>query len=212
MSVYETEEEQIEAIKAWWKRNGRSIIAGIVLGVAVMVGGKLWLGHRQQEADAASAQYQVLIDALEKDQGRQVLERGEALVDQYADTPYAALASLAMAKVQLQQGKLDGARSRLQWVMDHAKQDDLKVIARLRLAKVLFAQGKADDALTLLNSGDPGTFKSAYDELKGDIYARQGKVDLARTAYQSALAAMPQGIDPTYLRMKLDDLGVKDDS
>lgn len=212
MSVYETEEEQIEAIKAWWKRNGKSIIAGVLLGVAVVVGGKVWLGHQHQRAAEASAQYQILIDALDKDDTGQVLQQGERLTGQYADTPYAALAALAMAKIKLEQGKPDEARAQLQWVIEHAKQADLKHIARLRQAKILFAGGKGDQALTLLNSGDPGTFKAAFEELKGDIYTRQGKRQLARNAYETALAGMPQGVSRKYLKMKLDDLGAKDDS
>lgn len=212
MSAYETEEEQIEAIKAWWRKNGKSIIAGVVLGVAIVVGGKMWLSHQHQRAAEASAQYQILLDALDKHQTGQVLQQGERLTGQYADTPYAALAALAMAKVKLEQGKPDAAGSQLQWVIDHAKQAVLKHIARLRAAKILFSQGKADQALALLNSGDPGKFRPAFEELKGDIFASQGKRQLARNAYETALSGMPQGVSRKYLKMKLDDLGAKDDS
>jgi len=212
MSAYETEEEQVEAIKAWLRKNGKSIIAGVVLGVAIVVGGKMWLNHKHQRAAEASAQYQILLDALDKDKPGQVLQQGERLTGQFADTPYAALAALAMAKVKLEQGKPDEARAQLQWVIDHAKQADLKHIARLRQAKILFAAGKAGQALTILNGADPGTFQPAFEELKGDIYASQGKRRLARNAYETALAGMPQGVNRKYLKMKLDDLGAKDDS
>ena len=34
MAEYETEEEQVEALKAWWKKNGNSVIGGGKIGRA----------------------------------------------------------------------------------------------------------------------------------------------------------------------------------
>ena len=212
MSVYQTEEEQVEAIKAWWKQYGKSIIAGLILGGGILAGTKLWVGHQQQQESAASAEYQILVDAMDADKADLVLTHGAVLVDKFKDTPYAALASLAMAKAEVDQGKMDAAQGHLQWVIDHAKQADLKHVATLRSAKLLFAQGKGDTALTLLGGDKPDSFAPAYQELRGDIYAKQGKTASARSAYEAALAAMPKGVDTTYLKMKLSNLGAKDAS
>ncbi|MEW8396328.1 MAG: tetratricopeptide repeat protein, partial [Candidatus Thiodiazotropha sp.] len=38
MSEYQTEEEQVEAIKRWWKENGTSVIAGLVIGLGGIFG------------------------------------------------------------------------------------------------------------------------------------------------------------------------------
>ncbi len=43
------------------------------------------------------------------------------------------------------------------------------------------------------------------EEIKGDIYLQQGKQDLARTAYQAAIAADGLATSPS-LQIKLDDL------
>lgn len=212
MSVYQTEEEQVEAIKSWWKQNGKSVIAGLVLGGAILGGTKLWVGHQQQQEAAASTEYQVVVNGLENDKPDTVLEHGAVLVDQYSDTPYAPLAALAMAKVKVDQGKPGEAETHLRWVIDHAKQADMKRVATLRLAKLQFGQGKGDEALSLLAAGEPGSFKAPYEELKGDIYSQQGKTEPARSAYEAALAALPEGADRTYLKMKLENLGAKDAS
>lgn len=212
MSVYQTEEEQVEAIKSWWKENGKAVIAGLILGGAILAGTKLWVGHQQQVEAAASTEYQVVVNGLDNDKPDQVLEHGAVLVDQYSGTPYAALAALAMAKVKVDQGKMAAARTHLQWVIDHAKQADMKRIATLRLAKLQFAAGKDDAALALLGATDPGSFKAPYEELKGDIYTRQGKSGEARNAYEAAMAAMPESANRTYLKMKLENLGAKDAS
>jgi predicted negative regulator of RcsB-dependent stress response len=45
------------------------------------------------------------------------------------------------------------------------------------------------------------------DELKGDIYAQQGKTEEAATAYRRALSATPGPANGEFLQQKLDDLG-----
>lgn len=212
MSVYSTEEEQIEGIKRWWRQNGKAVLLGLILGAGVLLGGRYWFSYQNREAAAASAQYQGVMQALQQHQADQVMRQGAALVDQSPGSPYASLASLIMAKVSLDQGKTDAAVTQLRWVIDHAKQQDLKHVARLRLAKLMIGSGKEADALALLGGADAGSFQPAYDELKGDIYARQGKTAAARDAYRAALAALPAGADRHYLTMKLDSLGTKDAS
>ena len=51
---YETEEQQVEALKEWWAENGRAIIAGVVLGGVVIGGWGWWQSHRENQAVAAS--------------------------------------------------------------------------------------------------------------------------------------------------------------
>ena len=41
MADYENEDEQLRAIKEWWNENGRSVVAGVVIGVAGLGGGYL---------------------------------------------------------------------------------------------------------------------------------------------------------------------------
>ena len=35
MELYDTEEQQVEAIKDWWKENGKSVILGAVIGLGL---------------------------------------------------------------------------------------------------------------------------------------------------------------------------------
>ena len=34
----ETEEQQAERLRQWWRENGRSVLTGLVLGIAIVVG------------------------------------------------------------------------------------------------------------------------------------------------------------------------------
>ena len=40
MAENETEEQQIDAIKEWWNKNGNAVIVGAVLGIGALVGWK----------------------------------------------------------------------------------------------------------------------------------------------------------------------------
>ncbi|MGD8939211.1 MAG: tetratricopeptide repeat protein [Gammaproteobacteria bacterium] len=208
MNVYATEDEQVEAIKKWWKDNGKSVIGGVIIGVAVLYGGRMWFEQRNQHIENASAEYEAMIQDLNQDKQNEAADRGAAILGQYSDTTYGELAALAMAKIKVDENDLVAAKSHLQWALDHAKQDEIKRIARLRLARVLHAEGKEDEALQLLNVAAADKFAAAYDELKGDIYVAKGDVAKARTHYDLAL----QSLEPTsrarrYIEMKLDDLG-----
>lgn len=208
MNVYATEEEQVEALKKWWKENGKSVIGGVLIGVAVLYGGKMWLDQRNTHAEMASAEYEAMIQELNQDRRNQAADRGAAILGQYSDTAYSDLTALAMAKIKVDENDLVAAKSHLQWAMDNSKQQGIKQVARLRMARVLHAEGNYDGALQLLNSADAGTFKAAYEELKGDIYVDKGELNSARTAYNMALQTLePTARSRRYLEMKLDNIG-----
>ena len=39
MDIYQTEDEQVEALKKWWEENGKSVIFGLCIGVvAIAIG------------------------------------------------------------------------------------------------------------------------------------------------------------------------------
>jgi predicted negative regulator of RcsB-dependent stress response len=97
--------------------------------------------------------------------------------------------------------------------LSNAKQDVVKQEARLRLGRILLTQNKTKEALDLLNVSNTGVYTSEYEELKGDIYVKEKKPALARTAYSRALTeSAPTSPGRKMLQMKLDDLGVVDDS
>ena len=48
-----TDEEKLELLKKWWKENGGSIITGVVLGLALLFGGKAWFAYQDRQAAPA---------------------------------------------------------------------------------------------------------------------------------------------------------------
>ncbi len=209
MEVYTTEEQQVEAIKKWWHDNKLSVIGGIVIGIAALWGGRTWIAGQDAHIEAASDVYQIMMSKMSNGALDEAAADGSALLGQFSDTPYAALASLALAKIKLEQGDMAAASSHLNWVLSNTEQDNIKNVARLRLAELKFAEGDTSGALAQLDSVTaPGSFEALYEQLRGDIYVTEGKADMARTAYIRALAAMDATAPGRrLLQVKLDDLG-----
>ncbi|MCW8919606.1 MAG: tetratricopeptide repeat protein [Gammaproteobacteria bacterium] len=205
MEIYNSEQEQVDALKAWWDKNGRTALTALALFLLSVLGWQGWNDHRQQQAEAASSNYQQMVELMGRD-ASQAKEAGRALIGSYPNTLYAAMASLALAKLAVAEEDLEGATAHLRSAMTQSDQPELAGLARLRLARVELAQGKAEAALQTLNGGKGG---AASDELRGDLLLTQGKPDEARAAYRSALDGYGNVADKRELvQMKLDDLAV----
>ncbi len=208
MDVYKTEEEQVEAIKKWWQENGKSIIAGVVIGITAIFGWRAYDSHTAVQAEQASVLYEQMLVAARTNDEENALVYANRIFDDYKSSTYAVFASLMLAKVAAEAGELEEAETHLRWVMGNSSQAEFKHIARLRLARVLIANDKLELATETLNISKPGDFVARYDELRGDIYAKQGKSDEAIKAYEKSLAnSKGSGDAQSLLQMKLNDLG-----
>ena len=220
MATYETEEEQVEAIKKWLKENGFSVLTGIAVGFALLGGWRWWQDHSAEQAQQASAIYEQMLFSLEKEQTKpaeteptkqtkQPSDFAGKLLSEHSNSPYAVLATLNLARQELEKGDISGSHTRLQWVIDQNNTlPEFTHIARLRKARLFLSQEKRAEAKNLIEGIDAGAFKGAYAELKGDIAVAENQLDIARTAYTEALAS--EDLSPKHrewVLMKQDDLG-----
>ncbi|MDO2951085.1 YfgM family protein [Aeromonas simiae] len=204
MEIYTNEEQQVEAIKGWWKENGTSVIAGTVIGLAGLFGWRWYNDHQQTNMQLASSEFSRVTDAMTKE-GDKAFAQVEGFINDNKGA-YADLASLELASAAVKAGKLDVAAAQLTRV---AEQGDASVqaIAAVRLARVLAEQGKADDALARLAKIQDAAFKAQVAEVRGDILLAQNKPEEARSAYQAAADA--GGLQSSAeLRLKMDDLAL----
>ncbi|MFZ5724174.1 MAG: YfgM family protein [Pseudomonadota bacterium] len=213
MDVYRTEEEQIAAIKSWWKDNGLMIVGAVLLAVAVFAGWKWYQHHERTKSLAAAGLYQTMMQSWQEvlaggstavDAEARMAKAGEELATGYGDTPYARFAALVLAARAVEKDDLTGAEQKLRAVIAGDDGDAVATIATHRLAQVLSAQGKHDDALALLVSEVAPEFAAAREETRGDILLAQGKRAEARAAWQKALdTAAPRDPARMLLEMKL---------
>ena len=206
----DTEEEQVEKLKAWLKENGLSIVFGIIIGVGGIAGYNYWNHMQETTAAAASAHFNRMIEALETGNEESLQAQADILLSEYAATDYALMAQFALASQHVNNGDFDQAENALQQVVGSAGQKPLAYIARRRLAAVQIQKGQLDQALTTLGTDFPAEFSARVEELRGDAYAMQGKVAEAIQAYRDAQTSRPGPANETFLRLKLDDLGASD--
>ena len=203
----ETDDEQVEKLKKWWEENGRAVIAGIVIGVGGLFGYRYWVDLQEATAEAASAHFVQMMEALESSDSAGVAERADTLISDYSGTEYATLARFALARDLVESEKYDQAQSQLEQIIGSVGDAPLGFLARKRLASVQLQSAQPEQALVTLSVEFPSAFSAGVDELKGDIYAQQGKIDEAANAYREALSATPGPANGEFLQQKLDDLG-----
>jgi len=209
-----TEEEQVEAIKNWFAKNGTSLVAGIVLALGSVFGYQAWEKSVRDQGEKASGMYENLTTAVSvgpfetlSDESRSTaVFIANQLKAEYPDSTYAHFAAMQLAKLEVEAGALDSAATELQWVLDQKVDDSLAVLVRLRLAQVKLGQGEYEAALALLDQSNIDGYASAYAELRGDVYYAMDRLDDARQAYQAAVALLKEGTTKPMLSMKLEDL------
>ena len=204
MVDYASEEEQVEAIKHWWKENGTSVIVGALIGILALVGWRGWTWYRDEQALAASAVYERMIQQIDGGQREELVAYASTLRQEYPDTAYAPLGALAAARAAVEAGDLDAAGMWLRWTMDNADSNNLVALARARLARVEAERGNLEQALGLLGQGTPDAYAGLYSEIRGDVLMKQGDRTAAVDAYEQALDAEVAPPDPQAVRRKLN--------
>ena len=206
MDHYLTDDERVESIKRWWSSNGSSVIVGIVMGVAVIIGWQYWTSYQATQGEEASLAYELVVSALQEGDIERVESQGAKILDEYSSTPYATLAALSLAKVAVDKDDYDTAVGHLEWVVANSNQAAIEGVARLRLARVMLAMGRLDDAQAELAKVTDASFAAEREELKGDIHVAANEPDEARAAYEAARAARGFAAPNEWLQMKLDNL------
>lgn len=205
MEIYNSDEEQIAAIKRWWKANGTSALAGIAIGTALIVGWNLWKSYQHDRSLQASALYEQLLAAADAKQNESAQKISERLIAEFGGGAYATYAALLQAKLKVAAGDMAGAKKVLQTLID-GSDDEVKHVARIRLVQLMLASGEYEQGLQLIAAIDPVSaqgFSASYDELSGDLYLALNRLDEARTAYQNA---QRESRGSPLLQFKIDDI------
>lgn len=208
MEGYTSEREQVEAIKQWWRDNGKGIVLGLVIGLGGLAAWRYWNDTQDIKATNASITYEQFLNLTVQGSTREARDTGQSILDNYPKTTYARLAALLLAKLDVDDGKLDDAKQRLQWVIDNQGGPELVALARARLAQIVLAEGKPEAALSTLEQIEPAR-AGQFAEVRGDILAALDRKADAAGAYEAARKLLTDsGTDPRVLELKIESLGV----
>lgn len=209
MAYYDLEEqEQLAALKAWWKQYGALCLIGFALVLAAIAAYQGWLWYRDREATEAAGVYSDLLKQADAGERRKTLELAKALAQDHAKSGYAPIGALVAARVSFEAGDLMSAKEQLQWVVDRARDEDMKSLARYRLAGLLLDEKKYDEALKLLEAKPEDPVIALIADLRGDVLLAKGAGAEARAAYQLALEkADAKSPYRNLIQIKIDSLG-----
>ncbi|MDR2195508.1 MAG: tetratricopeptide repeat protein [Gallionellaceae bacterium] len=203
------EQAQVDALKAWWRANGKFVILGIVLALAVVAGMQYWKAHKADQMSAAATLFEKLSTQAASGDINGAGATATMLINEYGASAYAPRAAMLAAQADIQMGDPARAKSRLQWAINNATDDSLKSLARLNLAALLLDTQDYAGAMAQLNAEHPASFNNLFSDLRGDVLSAQGKTEEARAAYQQAYDQMEQGVPyRNLIQMKLDMIGV----
>jgi predicted negative regulator of RcsB-dependent stress response len=203
--TYETEEQQVEAIKKWWSENGKSVVAGVVIGLGGVLGFQWWTQHQDQVGAQASNLYDQLVMSVGLENTESATKQKELLQKEFSGTPYAGFADLLYAKLQYDKGDAAAAEAALRQAMERAPNDALRAIAAMRLVRVLLDADRVEDADGVLSKNPaPTGFDAEYAVLQGDLARAKGDIAAARSAYQAALDG--KAGNAGLVQLKLDNL------
>lgn len=212
--MYDTDEEQIDAIKKWFSRWGNWVVGGVLVVIAGY-GGFWFYGEQQaQKALAASDQYQQVLrlvsnqDQLSAAELAQLDALFQVLSNEFPNTTYAVYTALFQARFAVNAQDYEQAQERLQWALAAASDTGLQAIINLRLARLEFAMGHADAVLRRLDAVPAAGQEVGYAELRGDVHSAAGRRGDARTAYAEAWRlAQEQGLQRPLLAVKAENYG-----
>ncbi|EGR1476864.1 YfgM family protein [Vibrio parahaemolyticus] len=202
MELYDTEEQQVEAIKDWWKENGKAVIIGAVVGLGGLFGWRYYQDTVIQASETASQSYTTAMNTLQE-KGVDAQSDVQAFIESNEVKEYSVLAALQLAKAQVEAKDFVAALEQLKWAQSNTKDAALSPLISYRIARIETEMGNFDAANTELGKVTDTAWAGRIAELRGDIALRQGDKDAAYAAYTEAQQAADAS--PT-LQMKLDDL------
>lgn len=201
--AFETDEQQAEALKEWWRANGKQVLFGAIIGLIGVFGWQYWNRHLDQVSATAAEALDQMQQQLGRNEVDQALIQGQKILDVYAGTIYADLAALKLASLQVDQKNYAEAEGHLKGLIDKTGDQAIRDLARLRLSRLYLSQNKLAEAESSLKPLAKA-WEPAALAIKGDIAAAKQDWSAAKAAWEAAI--MTPGADRQLLELKLENL------
>jgi predicted negative regulator of RcsB-dependent stress response len=202
------EQEQVDELKALWKKYGNYITKGAIAFFVLYGLFQGWGYYQTKQSLGASEAYQSIV-VLDEKNTKEIMQKAQSLIDNYGGTPYAGRASILYAKASYAEGLKGKTKEKLEWASRHAKESATESIALIQLGQILLEEKKYDEALNKANAVDNEGYLGLSNDLKGDVLNAMGKKEEAKKAYLEALKRFgPKDPYARFTQEKLETLGV----
>jgi predicted negative regulator of RcsB-dependent stress response len=207
------EQEQLDALKAFWKNYGNLITWTLILVLGAFAAWNGWQYWQRDQAVKAGAMFDELDRSAQAGDAEKAGRVFADLKERFPRTAFAQQGGLLVAKAQFDKGQSDAAKASLTWVADKGVEDEMRTVARLRLAALLSEAKQYDEALKTLADAKAAGFEGLVADRRGDVLTLQGKPAEARAAYEAAYKAMDEKVDYRRLiQAKLAAMGAAPDA
>lgn len=206
MDPLRNEDDQIQALKNWWKENGVSTVLSVAVAIAAVLGWRGWQAQQEARTEAAAFAYQDMLETFVATQQNpddiaiaEAMHKANTLKEEFGGTGYAHFGALVKAKQAVIDKDYDQAERELRWVVEDSDSEELREIAKIRLARAMLAAGKTDEALQALelDRRAAGAVADALEaqraELAGDIYVARNEYSEALAQYSAAQSLTADG-------------------
>ncbi len=204
-----SDDEQIERIKAWWKANGNSIIAGVVIGLGGFFAWQWWGGYQDKLAGEGAEAYELFAQAAFESDVKKTDDALAQLQSSFGDTSYSQFAAMELARQQVNAGSLEAAEKTLGNLLKQSADSALKPLLETRLARLMVAQKRLDDAAKLLDSINSDAYAAQTAAIRGEIAYLQGDMAAARAALEEA---QQKGGNDENINYLLQEIGSQESS
>ena len=202
------EQEQVDELKALWKKYGTYITKAVIAFFVLYGLFQGWSYYQNKQSLNASEAYQSIV-VLDEKNTKEIMQKAQSLIDAYGGTPYAGRAAILFAKASYAEGAKDKAKEKLEWASSHAKEFATESIALIQLGQILLEEKKYEEALKKANEVDNEGYLGLSNDLKGDVLNAMGKKEDAKKAYLEALKRFgPKDPYAKFTQEKLETLGV----
>ncbi len=203
------EQEQVDEAKAWWKQHGNKVIWGVTAFLLVAAGWRAWQTWQHNQAAEASMLFDSAVQAASMNDLKTAKAAAGQIMENHARSAYSTPAAWLAGRINIESGDSKSARAQYEFALEHARDDGVRQLARLRLATLSFEEKDIPAALKQLEAPFEPAFQGLAEQLKGDLFAAQGKTAEARAAYKLALEKLgdKSSLKPL-VEIRLDSLGV----
>ncbi|MCK3655585.1 hypothetical protein A4G19_07435 [Pasteurellaceae bacterium Macca] len=189
MSDYlnQTEEQQFQEAKNWFKQNGTPIVVVIFIASIASFGWNFWQKHQVEVAQQTSASYQQVMESYlqNPDKNTPLVEK---FISDNKGNNYGVFSQLELAKQLVNKGDFANAKTYLTDALNNSNDATLQNIIRFRLSLVEFQLKEFDNALATLAKVQDSAWNYRKQLLTGDILNAKGDKTAARSAYEQAKA------------------------
>src|SRR5690606_41374147 len=112
------EQEQIDALKAWWDKYGNLILSLLIVIMLAVASWQGWNWYQRNQAAQAAGYFEALQNATRQGNAAQAGAASQTLRADYSGTAYAPRGALLAAQAFLEAGDAERARAELEWIVN----------------------------------------------------------------------------------------------